>query len=231
MPSSAPPIDPKHVLIVGAGPGLSASIARRFAREGFAVTLVARRAQALAELADQVRDAGVAVDTAIADAADPHAFRTALEGLAERITPGVVVYNAALIATDGILTIDEDRLLSSYAVNVLGAIGAAQVFTVAMRQAGAGTFLATGGDPEPAYASLSLGKAGLRAAVALLHKELKGDGVHAASVRVAGAIAPDTPFAPEAIAETFWALHTQPAADWTFETVFDGRQRVTARRR
>jgi hypothetical protein len=47
--------------------------------------------------------------------------------------------------------------------------------------------------------------------------------VHAASVRVAGAIAPGTPMAPDRIAETYWALHTQPAAEWTAETVFDGQ--------
>jgi short-subunit dehydrogenase len=106
------------------------------------------------------------VDTVIADAAEPHAFRKALENLAERITPGVVIYNAALIASDGILTSDTDYLLSAYAIDVLGAINAAQVFTPALRQAGTGTFLATGGyagvDPQPAYATISLGKAGLR---------------------------------------------------------------------
>jgi short-subunit dehydrogenase len=226
MPSTTP-IDPKHLLILGAGAGLSASIAARFGHEGFAVTLVARREQALAELANGVRAAGVTVDSATADAGDSHRLRAAVARLAERITPGVVVYNAALIAADSILNIDEDDVLSSSAGNVLGAISAAQVFTPAMRAAGAGTFLATGGyagvDPQPDYASLSLGKAGLRAAVSLLHKELKDDGVHAASVQVAGAIAPGTPMAPDRIAETYWALHSQPAAEWTAETVVDGQ--------
>src|SRR4051812_23584985 len=53
--ASTTSIDPKHVLILGAGPGLSASIARRFAREGFAVTLLSRGGQDLAELADELR--------------------------------------------------------------------------------------------------------------------------------------------------------------------------------
>src|SRR5690242_19770304 len=122
-------VDPKHLLVLGAGPGLSASIARRFGREGFTVTLVARRARALAELAGQLGGEGLSVDTATADAADPHAFRTAMERLARRVAPGVVVYNAALITRDNILDIDEDDLLRTYAVNVLGTITAAQVFT------------------------------------------------------------------------------------------------------
>ena len=222
-----PSIDPKHVLILGAGSGLSASVARRFGREGFAVTLVARREQALADLANDLRGAGISVDTVTADAADPHGFRTALEDLAERITPGVVVYNAALVTSDNVLTSDTDYLLSAYAVDALGAISAAQVFTPAMRQAGSGTFLATGGyaamDPQPEYATITLGKAGLRAAVSLMHDELKADGVHATSITIYGPIAPGTAVAPERIAETYWALHTQPAAEWSAETVFDGQ--------
>jgi short-subunit dehydrogenase len=222
-----PALDPQRVLIVGAGPGLGAALARRFGREGFAVTLVARREKALTALAEPLRTAGITVDTVTADAGDPHGFRKALEDLAEQLTPGVVIYNAALIAGDNILSSDTDYLLSAYAVDVLGAISAAQVFTPAMRQAGTGTFLATGGyaglDPQPAYATISLGKAGLRAAVSLMHQDLKADGVHAASVTIAGAIAPGTPLDPDRIADTYWTLHTQPAGDWNTETYFDGR--------
>ena len=142
--------DPKHAVIIGAGPGLGASIARRFGREGFAITLVARNEQALSELADELRATGVKVDTATADAADTAGFRTALEEIAGRITPGVVVYNAALVASDSVLSNDVEYFATAYAVDVLGAISAAQVFTPAMRQGGAGTFLATSG-----YASVS----------------------------------------------------------------------------
>jgi short-subunit dehydrogenase len=225
--TNSTPIDAQHALILGAGPGLGASIARRFGREGFAVTLVARREQALNDLAEELRRAGISVDTFTADATEPHGFRKALEELTERITPGVVVYNAALIAADNVLTSDTDYLLSAYAIDVLGAITAAQVFTPAMRQAGSGTFLATGGyagiNPQPAYATISLGKAGLRSALSMLHDELKPDGVHVAGITIAGAIAPDTALAPDIIADTYWALHTQPAAEWNAETFFDGQ--------
>ncbi|MCE0765290.1 SDR family NAD(P)-dependent oxidoreductase [Pseudonocardia kujensis] len=219
-------VDPQHVIVVGAGPGLGAAIARRFGREGFAVTLVARHERNLAELAGRLRDAGVPVDTVTADVADAHGFRTALEELARRTTPGVVVYNLASIAPDRILTSDVDHLLVTYAVDVVGAVTAAQVFTPAMRRAGRGTFLATGGHPsvapEPRYATLSLGKAGLRAAVSLLHDDLKADGVHVAGIRIEGAIIPGTALDPGRIADTYWALHTQPPGEWSAETVVDG---------
>jgi short-subunit dehydrogenase len=215
-----------QALIVGVGPGLGISLARRFGREGFAVTIAGRNEQKLKEFAEQLRGEGITVETAIADAADPKAFQASLQELAATITPSVVVYNAAIIAADNVLTSDIDYLITNYNIDAFGAIIAAQVFTPAMRQAGKGTFLASGGyagvDPQPAYATISLGKAGLRAATTLIHKELKDEGVHAASVTIAGAITPGTPMDPDLIADTFWTLHTQPAGDWTAETVFDG---------
>jgi short-subunit dehydrogenase len=210
------------VLVLGAGPGLGAAVARRFGREGFAVTLAARSEPNLAGLARELRSMGVSVNTVAADAGNPHRFRESLEALAGSTAFGVVVYNAAVIAADGILTSDIDHLLNTYAVDVLGAVVAAQVFTPAMRRAGAGTFLATGGCPGLPYATLALGKAGLRAAVALMHDELRADGVHCSSITIAGAIAPGTPFDPDLIADAYWALHTQAAADWTAETIFEG---------
>jgi short-subunit dehydrogenase len=217
------PIDRQRLLILGAGRGLSASVARRFGREGFAVTLLARRQPALAELADELRRAGVAVDTVTADAADPGAFRTVLEELARHIAPGVVVYNAAVTARDAILTSDAGYLMSAFAVDVIGGVLAAQVFTPSMRRAGGGTFLATGGypalRPDPDFATLSLGKAALRAAVSLLHDELKGDGVHVAGITIGGAITGGTGLDADRIADRYWDLHVQPAAEWSAETV------------
>jgi short-subunit dehydrogenase len=233
MTSSA--IDPQHLIVLGAGPGLGVAVARRFGREGFAVTLVARRERGLAALAGELREAGVSVDTVTADVADPHGFRTALEDLAHRITPGVVVYNAALVAVDNILTSDVDHLVTAYAVDVVGAVTAAQVFAPPMRRAGRGTYLVTGGHPsvvpEPQHATLSLGKAALRAAVSLLHDELGPDGVHVAGVTIAGAITAGTALDPGRIADTYWALHTQPVGEWQAETYFDGRQTTLVPRR
>jgi short-subunit dehydrogenase len=225
--TTATRIDPKHVLVIGAGPGLGAAIARRFGREGFAVTLAARSEHNLTGLANELRSTGVNVDTLTADAGDPHIFRQVLQGLAKTTAFGVVVYNAAVISADNILNDDTDYLLNTYAVNVLGAVTAAQVFTPAMRQARSGTFLVTGGyvgvSPQPPHASLSLGKAGLRAAVALMHDELKADGVHSTGITIAGAITPGTALDPDIIADTYWNLHTRPATDWNAETVFDGQ--------
>lgn len=126
------------------------------------------------------------------------------------------------------LSSDIDYLQSTCYVDALGAISAAQVLAPAMRQAGAGTFLATGGyagvRSQPAYATISLGRSGLRAAATPRHEELKAGAVHATSVAIAGAIAPGTPFGPDRIADTHWDLHARPVGEWTAETVLDGDQ-------
>jgi NAD(P)-dependent dehydrogenase (short-subunit alcohol dehydrogenase family) len=101
-----------------------------------------------------------------------------------------------------------------------------------MRRAGRGTFLATGGHPsvapEPRYATLSLGKAGLRAAVSLLHDELAPHGVHVAGITIGGPIALGGALDPARLAEIYWALHTQPEGEWTAETSVDDRSEAAA---
>src|SRR3954449_11732174 len=113
-------------------------------------------------------------------AAIPPADTSTVMTTSHLVTPGVVIYNAAVIASDNVLEVDADYVLSTYTVDVVGAISAAQVFTPAMREAKAGTFLASGGvaavDPQPPYASLALGKAGLRTTATLLHRQLKAEG-------------------------------------------------------
>ncbi|MBW3069375.1 SDR family NAD(P)-dependent oxidoreductase [Actinomyces sp. 594] len=217
---------PQQALIIGVGPGLGAALARRFGREGFTLTIAARHQEHLDAIASELRSEGLAVDTLVLDAADPAATKARLKALSERIDPDVVIYNAAVIASDDILTADIDRLSDAYNVDALGAIVTAQVFVPGMKRRGSGTLLLTGGrlgvDPDPAYGTLSVGKAALRAVGELLFQELAADGVHAASITVSGAIRPETPFAPELIADRFWAVHTQEREQWVGETVFDG---------
>ena len=69
-------IDNRHLLLVGAGPGLGMAVARRFAEGGYRVTLVARSTDGLGDLADGLADTGVQIDTVAADASDPEALRS-----------------------------------------------------------------------------------------------------------------------------------------------------------
>ena len=69
-------IDNRHLLLVGAGPGLGMAVARRFADGGFRVTLVARSKDGLGDLADGLADTGARIDTMAADASDPEGLRS-----------------------------------------------------------------------------------------------------------------------------------------------------------
>ncbi|MGW4797327.1 SDR family NAD(P)-dependent oxidoreductase [Nonomuraea sp. NPDC004297] len=203
-------------VIVGAGPGIGRSVARRFAGEGLPVALVSRSGDALGlEGARTYR----------ADVADEGELRAALDAAAEALgTPDVVVYNAAIIRPDSPGEADARAQLDAWAVNVVGALVTAAHVAPAMARRGSGTFIVTGGMPEPkaAYVSLSLGKAGVRTLVAMLDEEYGPSGVHVASVTVAGPVAPGTAFDPDDIAEHYWRLHTQPRARWQHEVLHAG---------
>src|SRR5580692_2014464 len=77
-PAGVGSVDDRHLLLVGAGPGLGMAVARRFAQGGYRVTLAARSTDSLGELADSLADTGAQVGTLSADASDPDGFRAQL---------------------------------------------------------------------------------------------------------------------------------------------------------
>ena len=93
-----------------------------------------------------------------------------------------------------------------------------------MAGAGGGTIVITGGmpEPDPAFTSLSLGKAGVRALTTLLASEYGPAGIHVATVTVGGAVAPGGRYDPDTIAEHYWRLHTQPPQAWEHEVIARG---------
>ncbi len=194
------------------------SVARRIARGGLPVGVIARGTETVeAALAALPADAAYGV---AANAADEDGLRRALDEIAARLgPPELLVYNAALVRRDAIGELTAAQHLDAWAVNVVGAITAAAHVAPGMAERGRGTILITGGmpDPLPAFTSLSLGKAGVRTLVSLLHQAFGRSGVHAASVTVTGAVAPGTAFDPDEIAERYWRLHLQPPEAWEHE--------------
>jgi NAD(P)-dependent dehydrogenase (short-subunit alcohol dehydrogenase family) len=217
----------RHLLLVGAGPGLGASVARRFAREGYRLTLVARSQATIDALADELRGAGTDVTVLAADAGDPDDLRAAVEPLfASPGAPGVVIYSAALMAPGDLLGVTPEQLAAAYAVNVIGAVVTAQLAVPAMRAAGRGTLLFTGGgfaDALPgSLATLSLGKLALRGVATMLARELRDDDIHAASLTILGQIAAGTAIDPDRIADAYWAILNEDRDAWREEYRFDG---------
>jgi short-subunit dehydrogenase len=219
-------IDDRHLLLVGAGPGLGMAVARRFAEGGYRVTLVARSTDALGELAGTLADTGTQTDTISADASDPDALGARIGALYRgHGAPGLIIYNAVMGVPDQLLSSSVAHLQTAYAVDVIGAIVVAQVAAPAMRAAGSGTLVVTGGGfadhPIPALATVSLGKAALRSAATMLGADLAADGIRVATLTIAGQIVAGTAFDPTRIAERYWeVVHSDDP--WQAEFRFTG---------
>ena len=219
-------IDRGHLLLVGAGPGLGLAVARRFAVGGYRVTLLARKSDRLGELAQSLDNTGAEINTIGADASDSDDLRARMTELyGSDGAPGVVIYNAVMGAPDHLMSSTAAHLQTAYAVDVIGAIVIAQVAAPAMRAAGFGTIVVTGGGfadhPIPALATVSLGKAALRAAATMLGADLGPDGIRVATLTIAGQIVAGTAFDPERIAERYWEV-VQTDGPWQAEFRFTG---------
>ena len=91
MPES---VDPRHLLLIGAGPGVGASVVRRFGSEGFRSTLISR-GETLEQLTPELRSDGLEVEAVGADIEDLDGYRATLERIFRAPgAPGVAVYNA-----------------------------------------------------------------------------------------------------------------------------------------
>lgn len=212
------------LILVGAGTGLGAGIARRFAGEGLGVSLISRRASSLERVASTLSAYAVSVAAYPADAGRPDQLETALAAaFREHGVPDVVVYNAAVIRADAPGELSPEELAETWSVNVAGVLVAAMATIPLMQQRGHGTFLVTGGMPlpKPSHVSLSLGKAAVRALTSMLAEQFGPQGVHVATITVGGEILPGTALDPDLIAEQYWRLHEQPPGAWDTELLID----------
>ena len=218
-------------VIVGAGPGIGLAVARRFALGGFALAVVSRPADPLAafQAALEVPEPGAEPGPALVLAADlalEAPLREALAAIAAwGGSPEVLVYNASAGAHGPAADLDPARLQAAFRVSAGAALACAQWALPAMRAAGRGTLLFTGGglalEPKPGLAAAAMGKAALRSLALSLARELEPEGIHAATVTIRGFVQPGTPLSPERIAQVFWDLHLQKKGDWETERTLD----------
>ncbi|NUS74029.1 MAG: SDR family NAD(P)-dependent oxidoreductase [Corynebacteriales bacterium] len=212
-------------VIIGAGSGIGQSLAHRFAKEGMPIALIARTTKTLEAVAHNISHTGVQVITSTADSSNETALRAALDAATVELgTPDVVIYNAAIIQRDVIGELSARAHLEAWSVNVVGALTAAAHTIPSMARRGNGSFIVTGGmpEPKPEFVSLSIGKAGVRTLVELLDQTYRPAGIHVATVTVGGPVAANTDFDPDDIAEHYWKLHTQPQDQWVREIVHSG---------
>jgi NADP-dependent 3-hydroxy acid dehydrogenase YdfG len=197
------------------GTGVSFAVANRFALENFQIAMVGRRREALDEFERKFQDAGFSAKGFVGDAANEVSLRQALKEIRETLGEcEVLIYNAYGLTAATVSEVDFADFRCDTEANLFAPLVAAREVLPAMKQCGRGTLLFTGGgaglDAYPAWASLSIGKAALRSLVFNLHAELVPQGIHAATVTIAGTVGSDsTNLEPASIAEHFWNLHRQ----------------------
>ena len=224
----------KVAAVLGVGPGLGAAVAQRFAREGFAVALMARGQDKLDPGKAQIERAGgraFCVPTDAGDAASVSAGFAAVR--AELGPPQVLIYNAGAYQLGGVMDVTPEQFEACWRANCLGGFLAAQQVLPAMLAEGRGTLLFTGATASlrgsARFSCLAVGKFGLRALAQSLARELGPRGIHVAHVIIDGQIDtprlraampdrdPQTLLSAESIAATYFHLHQQDRTVWTQE--------------
>jgi NAD(P)-dependent dehydrogenase (short-subunit alcohol dehydrogenase family) len=214
-------------LIVGAGKGLSASLARACAKRGMRVALAARNAEKLAALATET---GAKVYAC--DASSPSAVQALFKSVDKELgTPALVVYNASSRVRGPFVEIEPAAVAKALEVSAFGGFLVAQEAARRMLPAGSGSILFTGASASvkgyPLSASFAMGKFALRGLAQSMARELAPQGIHVAHFVIDGGIAqpgetrsargPDGFLSPDAIAQAYLQIHDQPRSAWTWE--------------
>src|SRR5215208_3957658 len=214
----------RRALIVGAGNGLSASLARLLATEGLRVGLVARNTEKLSGLAAEI---GAAVHAA--DASKPEEVEALFAAMDDALggSPDVVVYNASARVRGPLVELDPNAVSQAITVTAYGGFLVAQAAARRMLRAGQGAILFTGASASvkgyPGSAPFAMGKFALRGLAQSIARELSPKGLHVAhfvngAIRTRGrtepADAPDSMLDPDAIARTYLHVLQQDRSAW-----------------
>ncbi|WP_247743644.1 SDR family NAD(P)-dependent oxidoreductase [Shimia sp. R10_1] len=177
----------KHALIIGAGPGLSASLARLFHANGLRVSLVARKPSGLSDLAEEIQATTYSCNAGRRD--DVVRLFAELDG---RQAPDVLVYNPSLAIRMPFVQLGPARVESAMQVNAMGAFYAAQEAAKRMLPYNHGAILFTGASAGvkgyPESATFAMGKFALRGLAQSLARELHPQGIHIGHMVVDGLI-------------------------------------------
>ncbi|MDJ0556232.1 MAG: SDR family NAD(P)-dependent oxidoreductase [Microcoleaceae cyanobacterium MO_207.B10] len=224
----------KVAVILGTGSGLGAALAHRFAKENFAIVMMARTAEKLKLIHSEIMQIGVPVLSIPTDATNPVSVVNAFTEIEKELgKPDVFIYNAGIFEIAGILELTPEKFLDCWQINCFGAFLAVQQVLPGMLEKGRGTILLTGATASKRggakFAALAVGKFGLRALAQSLAREFSPQGIHVAHVIIDGLINtdrvkkmfperdPQTMLSPESIAENYWQLYQQKPTTWTLE--------------
>jgi NAD(P)-dependent dehydrogenase (short-subunit alcohol dehydrogenase family) len=227
------------IAVLGAGPALGLSIARRFGRAGFTVALVSRNKTALDGYVEELAVTNIAATAFPADVTDPDALTGALDAIGARLgAPEVVTYSPATLdhLPVGVLDLDSAELRAIAALNLFTPVDLGHAVLPGMVERGHGSLLFALGSsaqhPTPDMASVATMQSALLTYVRMAAQAAAPHGVHVGAVLIGGLIhrsaaqrkfdgggfpgfADLDRFDPDDLAERFWRMHTEqkPVAD------------------
>ncbi len=215
-------------LIVGAGKGLSASLAKRFAHEGMGVALAARNEDKIKPLAAEIN-----ATTFPCDAGEPNQVARLFDDVSAKLgEPTLVVFNAGMRGRGAIAELDPEQVKLGWIAGAFGGFLVGQQAAKRMMPLGRGTILFTGATASvkgfAGSAPFSMAKFSLRGLAQSMARELAPKGIHVAHIVIDGGIATsyadgeadratDRWLNPDAIAESYLQLHRQQRSAWTWE--------------
>ena len=217
----------RSALIVGAGSGLSASLARAFAKAGMTVALAARSAAKLDEFVKATGAKAFNCDAAKRDEVE----KLFADLDAAKLTPDVVVYNASYRTRGPLVELDPAEVAKAIDITAFAAFLVAQAAVKRMLPHKQGAMLFTGASASvkgyAQSASFAMGKFALRGLAQSMARELSPQGIHVAHFVIDGGIksarraeppgAPDSLLDPDAIAASYMDVLNQPRSAWTQE--------------
>ena len=216
-----------NALIVGAGSGISAAVARRLARGGYSVALAARRPETLAGLAGEIGALHHGLRCGVTRGRRPPVRRTAWRW--QQLD--VVLYNAGYRIGGPLVDLDPAEVERSLAVSAFGGFLVAQQAARWMLQQGSGAILFTGASASvkgyARSAPFAMGKFALRGLAQSMARELSPQNIHVVHFVIDGVVrrrarsetagSTDDELDPDAIAQTYLAILDQPRSAWTWE--------------
>jgi NAD(P)-dependent dehydrogenase (short-subunit alcohol dehydrogenase family) len=217
----------RSALIVGAGPGISASLARSLAGLGVTIALAARNVQKLDALIH-----GTGAHAFAADAAEPASVAKLFDEVSDRIgAPEIVIYNAGSRVHGPLADLDPLAVQKALATTAFGGFLVTQQAAKRMLPRGRGAILLTGATASvkgfAQSAAFAMGKFALRGLAQSAARELGPKGIHVAHFIIDGGVRaahrpdpteqPDSTLDPDAIAQSYIDVLRQPRSAWSFE--------------
>mgnify|MGYP005990641929 CR=1 FL=1 len=213
------------IVVVGAGPGVSGSLARRYAREGYAVVLIGNEEAPVRALAEELEAGGTTVRWDVVDVTDAAAASRAIADLAGQVgRVDVLHFNPSAFRQKDPLELQVDELLADVALGVGALLTAVQAVRPFMSAGARVTVTGSMAADKPWNQAASLGvqKAGVRNLVHSLDTSLAPEGIRAVSVTVRGMLSEEGAVTPDRVAEALYAAAWQDEDAWRTEISYEG---------